>query len=71
MILYGRDASFFCYPGKARRYHVKRTGVNGPFGHTVAMCSNRIQLDDDNYIDSDRAGVLICKRCSKYLITSP
>lgn len=58
-----RDASFFRNPGCAVRYHLPRAGVSGPFGHLVALCSRRIQLDETNATTAGEAGPLLCKRC--------
>lgn len=58
-----RDASFWNHPGRATRYHKVGSG-RGPFGHPVALCSSRIQLDPENTTTEKSAGSLMCRRCS-------
>lgn len=60
-----RDASFWNSPGCATKYHLPRDGETGPYGHPVALCNKRIQLDESNCCMESTAGPLMCKRCEQ------
>ncbi len=59
-----RDASFWNKPGRATRYHLPRT-ERGPYGHPVAICNSRIQLDEEHTSTVAHADRLMCKRCAR------
>ena len=58
-----RDASFWNAPGRASKLHLPRVGETGPYGHHVAVCNKRIQLDGEPASTVDEAGALMCKKC--------
>lgn len=60
-----RDASFWGNPGRASRFHLPRAHETGMFGHPVAMCSQHINLDDENTLPESAAGDLMCRRCAR------
>ena len=65
MIVMLRDASYWSKPGFASKYHCVAVGKVGPLGHSVALCSKRIQLDEASAINKSRVDeALICKRCA-------
>lgn len=65
--MFFRDASFWRKPSRngVRKAHFAHPTRRGPFGHSVARCNSRIQLDDTNDIPKEKAGELACKRCRR------
>lgn len=57
-----RDASFWNSPGRASRFHLPRgEDDRGPFGHLVAVCNKRIQLDDGHTMLTSMCGARVYK----------
>ena len=59
-----RDASWFEYPdtSKPKKYHLPRNKT-GVYGHYVAMCSERIILNEGSKIPAEAVQFILCKRC--------
>lgn len=59
-----RDASWWARPNtnSPKKWH-KARGETGVYGLPVAMCSDRIMLDDDMAADPREMRACLCKRC--------
>lgn len=67
LVLMWRDASFWQRPGRASRFHLPRVGETGPYGHPIAVCNRRINLDDEHTIPEPQAAGMVCHRCAKVI----
>lgn len=67
MVVMWRDASFWRSPDTTipKKAHLLHPTLRGPYGHPVALCNTRIQLDEDNSVPIQEAGILFCKKCCK------